>query len=124
MLRSLVAAVLVLVLGVGVGLAAEFSAVITKIGDGKVTFNEMKGKEKGDEQTLPIAADAKILTAKFNKETKKVEAGDALKDGLKNEMFSKISEKGLRATIVTDADNKKVTEIRVFGGFGKKKQDK
>ena len=123
MFRSLVAAVLVLVLGVSVGLAAEISAVITKIADGKVTFAESKGKgEKGPEQTLPIAADAKIMSAKFDKDTKKVVAGDALKDGLKNEMFSKIGEKGVGATIVTDADNKKITEIRVGGG--KKKKDK
>jgi len=35
-------------------------------------------------------------------------------------MFSRIGEKGMRATIVTDDDNKKITEIRVGGG-GKKK---
>ncbi len=121
MFRSLVAAVLVLVLGVGVTLAAEINAVITKIADGKITFAEMKGKEKGDEKTMPIAADAKILSAKFNKDTKKLEAGDALQGGLKNEMFSKISEKGMRAMIVTDADNKKITEIRVLS-FKKKEK--
>ena len=45
---------------------------------------------------------------------------DAIDQGLKNEMFSRIGEKGMRATIVTDDDNKKITEIRVGGG-GKKK---
>jgi hypothetical protein len=43
--------------------------------------------------------------------------------GLSNEMFSKIGEKGVPATIVTDSNNK-ITEIRVstFGrGKGKGK---
>jgi hypothetical protein len=127
MFRSLVGAVLVLVLGVGVALAAEIRAIITKVDGNKITFSENKGKgERGPAQTLPVADNVKVTQMKFNRDTKKLEAGDALKDGLKNEMFSKIGEKGVGATIVTDADNKKITEIRVggFGGGFKKKKDK
>ncbi len=51
---------------------------------------------------------------------KKVEAGDAIEGGLKNEMFTKIGEKGMFASIVTEDD--KVSEIRVVR-FGKKKKD-
>jgi hypothetical protein len=109
------------VLCVGVALADEIRAVITKVEDGKVTFAEAKGKgEKGPEKTLPVAANVKVVKAKKNKETKKVEVTGEIDNGLKNEMFSKIGEKGIGAQIVTDADNKKITEIRVFGG-GKKK---
>ena len=46
---------------------------------------------------------------------------DALDGGLKNEMFSKIGEKGVSATVITDAANKKITELRVGGRGGKGK---
>jgi hypothetical protein len=36
--------------------------------------------------------------------------------GLKNELFTKGGEKGVPATIVTDADGKKITQIIVGGG--------
>jgi hypothetical protein len=130
MLRKIVCALFVLGLCVGLTFAEEFTAAITKVGDGKVTFaktkfnKENKKFEKGDEQTLPVADKVKVVKGKFNKETKKVEAGDEIENGLKNEMFSKIdSEKGVPATLVTDDDGKKITEIRVFI-FGKKGKDK
>jgi hypothetical protein len=127
MLRRFVAAVAVLGLCLGVALADEFGAVITKVQDGKVTFTKFKkgeGKkfEKGPEMTLPTAATVKVVSGKFNPDTKKLEAGEPLAGGLKNERLSNIGEKGVFATIVTDADNKKITEIRI-GGKGKKKKD-
>jgi hypothetical protein len=119
MLRKVVATSLVLVLSVGVVFADQFRAIITKVEGDKVTFAEMKGKgQKGEEQTLPVAKDVKVVKGKFNKETKSVEAGDELPGGLKNKRFTDIPEKGVPAFIVTDG--KKITEIRVLGG--KKKQ--
>lgn len=119
MLRKVIAASLVLVLSVGVVFADEIRAVIIKVEGNKVTFAEMKGKgQRGDEQTLPVAKKVKVVKGKFNKETKTVDAGDELPGGLKHDMFTNIGEKGVRALIVTD--DKKITEIRVFGG--KKKQ--
>jgi hypothetical protein len=121
MFRKLICAAVLLVSIVGVSLADEIRAIITKVEDDKVTFTEVKGKnEKGPEQTLPVAGDVKVVKGKYNQDTKKVEAGDAIESGLKNAMFSKIGEKGMRGVIVTDSDNKKITEIRV-GGRGKKK---
>jgi hypothetical protein len=116
MLRKVVGALFVLVLGLGIALADEFGAIITKVESGKVTFSKFKGKDepKGPETTLPVADNVKVVKGKFNKETKKMEAGDPIEGGLKNEMFTKIGEKGLFSTIVTDADNKKITEIRAF----------
>ena len=117
MLRKLVGAAVLLVLCIGVTLADEIRAVIIKVDGDKVTFAEAKGKgEKGPEQTLPVADNVKIVKGKFNKDTKKVEAGDTIEDGLKNKMFTSIGEKGVRGLIVTDSDNKKITEIRVGGG--------
>ncbi len=124
MLRKVVAALFLLVLGVGITLADEIRAVIIKVDGGKVTFAETKrgggkGKaEKGPEQTLSVTDNLKVFKGTYNKDTKKLEAGDAIEGGLKHEMFSKIdSEKGLQATVVTD--NNKITEIRV-GGRGRR----
>jgi hypothetical protein len=120
MLKRLISGALVLVVGAGVAFADEIRAIIIKVDGDKVTFAERKGKgQKGEEKTLS-ASDAKVVKGKFNMETKKVEAGDPLEGGLKNEAFSKIGEKGLGATIITDDANKKIIEIRVGGG--KKKQ--
>ena len=119
MLRKVIAASFVLVLSVGVLFAEELRGVITKVDGNKITFVEIKGKgQKGDEQTLTAAKNVKVVKGKFNKDTKSVEAGDELEGGLNHKMFSNISEKGVRALIVTEG--KKITEIRVFGR-GKKK---
>ena len=121
MLRKVIAASLVLVLSAGVVFADEIRAIITKVEGGKITFAEMKGKgQRGDEQTLPVAKDVKIVKGKFNKETKSVDAGDELPGGLKHKMFNEIPEKGVRALVVTEG--KKITEIRIFGGKGGKKK--
>jgi hypothetical protein len=130
MLRRIVSAAVVLGLCVGVAMAAEIRGVITKVSDGKVTFysvkfdKDTKKVDKGEEQTLPVADNVKVVKSKFNKDTKKTEPGEALEGGLKNEMFTKIGEKGVGATIITDDASKKITEIRVGGGRGGKGKDK
>ena len=117
MFRKLCGAAVVLVFCVGLSLADEIRAVITKVEGDKVTFYEAKkGGEKGDSNTLPVDAKVKVNKTKFNTETKKVEVGDPVEDGLKDKLFTDIGEKGVRATLVTDADNKTITEIRVGGG--------
>src|ERR1700722_4221115 len=106
---------------VGVALADPFPAYITEVKDGKVTFfkakfnKEEKKLDKADTTTtLPVAADVKVTKGKFDKDAMKFVAGDAIEDGLKNEMFGKIGDKGLVAVINTDADGKKITEINVL----------
>jgi hypothetical protein len=121
MLRRVVTAVVVLGVFVGVAMADEIRAIIIKVDGDKVTFAENKGKgERGDEKTLPVSDKVKVVKGKFNAETKKLEAGDAIEKGLKNEMFGKIGDKGMRAVVITDKDNKTITEIIVGGG--KKKE--
>jgi hypothetical protein len=126
MLRKLVCAAVIVVIGFGVAMADEFTAIILKVDGNKVTFTKAKFNpdtkklEKGDEMTLPVTADAKITKGKFNPETKKLDAGEPIENGLKNDMFTKIGEKGQFASITTDADNKHITAIRT-GGFKKKK---
>jgi hypothetical protein len=124
MLRKVVSAAVVMVLCVGVTLAEEIRGLITKVEGDKVTFTEMKGfgknAEKGETKTLPVAKDVKVVKGKFNPDTKAIESGEAIEGGLKNKMFTEIGEKGVFATIVTDKDNKHITEIRAFGGRGGK----
>jgi hypothetical protein len=116
MVRNLVGAVSILAISVGFCLAEEIRAVILKVDGNNITFAESKGKgERGAEKMLPAADNVKVLKGKYNQETKKLEAGDALDNGLKNQVFTTIDEKGLRATVITDSDNKKITEIRVGG---------
>ena len=63
---------------------------------------------KGEQLTLS-AKDAKIVKGTFDKKTRKVEAGDTLEGGLKNEAFKM----GAFVLVVRDADGKNITEIRV-----------
>ena len=120
MLRKIIAASVVLVLSVGVVFADEFRAVITKVEGGKVSFFKVEGKGKdakksGDEMTLPVAKDVKVVVR-----GKKGEDPTPLEGGLKHKRFTNIGEKGVGAQIVTEGD--KITEIRVFGGKGKGKK--
>jgi hypothetical protein len=127
---KLVCAAMAVFLFVGMAIADTFTAIITEVKDGKVTFTpakfnkEDKKFEKGDTMTLPVASDVKVVKGKFDKDAKKVVPGDAIEGGLKAEMFTKIGEKGMFATITTDADKKKITEIMVGGKGGKKKDGK
>ena len=122
MKKFLGAAVLVVV-SMSIVSADEFRVRISKVEGDKLHVEKFakgaKKGEKGEETTLTAASNVKVLSAKFNPETKKLEAGDPLPQGLKNEMFS--SPKGVGATVVTDDDGK-VTEIRVVQ-FKKKKTD-
>ena len=115
MLRRIIGAVVVLVFCVGITLAEEIRAIIIKVDGDKVTFAESKGKgERGPEQTLTVSEKVKVVKGKFNKDTKKLEAGDAIDGGLKADMFSKIGDKGLPATLTIE--DKKCTQVIVFGG--------
>jgi len=121
-MKRMISAVVVMGVCLGIAMADEIRGAIFKIDGDKVTFAKVKKGEKSDEKTLPVAADVKIVKGKFNKETKSFEETGKLEGGLKHKMFAEIGEKGVGAIIVTDADNKKITEIRIIGG-GKKKKD-
>lgn len=112
--------VAVLAVGLGVAVAEEFNATITRVdGDKLEVLKKKKGVKEGEKATLTVAKDAKVVKGKLNKDTKKFEAGDAIEGGLKAELFTKIGEKGVGASITTDADGK-VTQIIVMGGKKKK----
>jgi hypothetical protein len=100
-------------------LSEEFRAAVTKVADGKVTFTRTMttkdGRKVDDEQTLPVADNVKVVRGKLDKDTREVEAGEPIERGLKNELFTRAGDKGLRVILVTDAANKKVAEVYVFG---------
>jgi hypothetical protein len=124
MLRRIISAVVVLGLCVGLALAEEIRAVITKVEGNKVTFAPMKGKgQRGEEQTLPAARNVKVVKGKYNRKDKTFEKTGDIDEGLKAKMFSDIGEKGIGAIIVTNDDNTKITEIKLMKGRGKKKKD-
>ncbi len=126
MFRNFVAAVTTLCFVAGGLCAAEYKGKITKIDAEKKTITIVVGAKKGEageEKTFTIDA-----ACKFNS-VKVVKKGDepvkeTLTDGLKNEIFSKVGEKGgPRATVITTGADKeeKATEINVTAGGKKKK---
>ncbi|MCI0377961.1 MAG: hypothetical protein L0215_10165 [Gemmataceae bacterium] len=121
-MRKVAVAGIILFLGIGFVAADEFNALITKVDGNKITFHRVKKGEKGDEITMTAIEKVKVVKGKTNPETKKSEAGDPIDGGLKNELFTKGGKdgKGVNVRIITDADNKNITEIRVTGG---KKKD-
>jgi hypothetical protein len=111
---------------VGYALAEDINVTIQKFDTGKGTITYVKKGKKGDAPgdpvTVSVAKSVKILKGKFDMETKKMVAGDEIKDGFKDDVFAKMSEKGVGATItVADdgADKGKVTQILVGGKKGK-----
>lgn len=121
MIRKALFASVVLGISFGVATAEEFFGAIKKVEDGKIAFVTRKKGEKGEEKTFSLAKSVKVVKAKFNKEEKKVEAGEELEGGLKNKRFEEIGKFGVGAQIITNGDGV-VTEIRVFE-FKKKKND-
>ncbi|MSU79019.1 MAG: hypothetical protein EXS16_13100 [Gemmataceae bacterium] len=125
MFRKLVCAMFVMTVSLGLLAAEEIRGVVTKVDGDKVTVQKFKkgekgkqGEKDGDPIVITVAKDAKIAKAKFA--DKKLEAGEALADGLKNEIFTKIGEKGVGVRITTDDTSKAATQILVVG---KKKKD-
>ncbi len=118
MVRKMIGAVCVLALSLGFVLAEDFGGSITKVDGNKITVMKKAKGEKGEEVVLEAAKDVKVNKGKYNKD-KKVETGDAIEGGLKNEMFTKIGEKGIGARVTTNDDGK-VTAITVIS---KKKKD-
>jgi hypothetical protein len=122
MIRNLFCVLVVMTVAVGFVAADEFIVQITKVDGNKITYERYrKGKKDNDPVTIEVAMDAKIADGKFDKEAKKLVAGDPVEGGLKNKYFSNAPlDKGIGAQITTSDDNKKVTQILLLRG-GKKK---
>ena len=123
--RRFVAALVVALTAVGFAVADEFQAIITKVQDGKVTYKRVNGQnEEGKtqydaEKTLPIAKAVKVVKPRYDKEARKMVNGDPLEGGLKHDAFKDMGKDkkkgiGVLATLMTDAKNKNITQIRVL----------
>ncbi len=119
-MRLIATAVTLALFCFGVINAEEFRAKIIKVDGTKVTLNKSTKDNKVADEILTVADKVKVVKGKYDKEAKKIVDGDAIEKGLQADLFTKISEKGVRAFIVTDDTSKKITEIRVMTG-GKKK---
>jgi hypothetical protein len=117
MIRKLLTVAIALFVLAGGVFAGEYKGKITKIDGDKVTIVlKAKKGEKGEEKTFTV--DSKVKVAKVAKG-----AEEALADGLKNEIFTKLGKKGLNATVITTGEGaaEKASEIKVGGGKKKKK---
>jgi hypothetical protein len=113
MLRKVLCAGFIAVMTVTLVAAEEFTATIKKVDGKNITLNKGKKGETVADETLTVADNVKVAKGNFNKDTKKIEAGDALEGGLSHSTFKEIGEKGVRVRVVTD--NNKITEIYVTG---------
>ncbi len=103
MLRTVMCAVALLVLGLGVARAEELTGVITKIDKEQVTFKE--GKKGAEARTYDLAKDVKVFRFKGKKEK------DLAPDGLKAEPLPNLPKGGVLAVI--NVVNGRVTEISI-----------
>lgn len=100
---------------VGFVIADDFQATITKVDGNKVYFSKGKKGEEKKEGTAEAVATVKVMKGVKGDAAGTFTAGDAIEKGLKNEMFSTISDKGVKAYITTDTAGK-ITQILVLKG--------
>src|SRR4051794_24421918 len=116
---------------VGFVMADEFIATISKVDGNTVTYKKggfgkkKDGAEEPKEEKADVTPDVKVAKGEFDKGDGAkgggkggkggiaLKPGDPIEKGLKNEMFSKIDEKGMVAQITTD-DKGKITQILTF----------
>jgi len=110
-MRTFVCSAVAVLCVVGLVLAKEeMSVSVKKIEGGTMTYTKkVKKGEEAKEMTIKVSDKVKVVKGTFNKDTKKVEAGDAIEGGLKADALAK----AFNATIVIDKEE--VIEIRVTG---------
>jgi len=134
-MRRFVLAATFVLCTVSFAFSETFFASITKVEGNKVTYKKFEkgGKGAGEEVTTEAAKDVTVTKGAFGgfkkgKDADKDKKAEPIEGGLKNEMFTKIGEKGQFAqiTIADEGDNKgKITNIApvTFGGGFKKGKD-
>jgi hypothetical protein len=110
-MQRLIAVVAVFVMAIGFAIGAEVKGKFKSIDGDKLVVSVGK-KDDAKDQTFIVLPTAKILQGKFDKETKKFVAGDAVDGGLKS------VKEGSFVTLEVDGD--KVSQVIVGGKKGKK----
>jgi hypothetical protein len=125
MIRQVLSGAVLFALLAGLAAADEFPAYIRKIEDGEVIFEKAKwlGEKQsthGKQFTLPTSKNVKVLVGKPNRQTKKLDPGEPLQDGLKNEKileafeeFKKVPWDALYSNIITNQAGDTIEEIRI-----------
>jgi hypothetical protein len=128
MLRRVIYAGFLAGVSCGVAAADDFIAMITRVDGSKVSFRRVVVKlgEKwgnyGDEETLVAAEDVKVHKGRRDRQTKKIEAGDDIPDGLKDDPLKGLAPpRTLGARLITDDSDKKISKIIVILPVGGKK---
>jgi hypothetical protein len=106
-----------------VAMGDEFLAYVRKIEGGEVSFNKRlkKGAQFDRPEKLPLAPNPRMATAKFNKDTKKIEAAEPLSAVEVERILLSAPAQGAPAVIVTDPNNRAVTQILFIALKSKKK---
>lgn len=100
--------------------ADEFTASLVKVADGKVTFSKGVGKKKKD-YTLQADEKVRVVAAKYDPKTKRIEAGPEIAGGLANPLFEQLDKESVEAWIRTNVDNDRILELRLYQTTKKKK---
>ena len=111
-MRLIATAVTLAVFCFGVANAEEFMCKICKVDGSKITVNKSTDKEKSADVILTATDAVKVCKAKKDEKTNKIEAGDAIKEGLKCDCLVKAEKEAVSALVITNADGG-ITEIRV-----------
>jgi len=120
-MRTIIASSVLVVFSLGALVAEEFVGTITgvKTADGKTTVSGKKGKKDDvKEWSFVVAKDVKVNKGSKKKGDATFTVGDAIKDGLQNEMFKDVSaEKGKgKQAFITTNDKNEITSILILGG--------
>ena len=113
-MRKMIAVAVVFVIGLGIAMAEDVRGTLKSVDGNKLVITKFMKGGKGEDATYTVPTTAKIVSGKRNPDTKKVEAGDALDGGLKNEMVKA----GAFVTLTVDGET--VSQVMVSAGKKKK----
>lgn len=99
-----------------VDLSEEFEASITRVDMDRVTFVS----KASDPRTLVVAGNLRVREGRIDRKSGEVTQGLTLEKGLNDEAFQNIPVDGVKAMILTDSRNEKISQIQVLRSVGKK----
>jgi hypothetical protein len=116
----LMALLFTLTTAAGAAVGEEIKGVLVKIEDRVVSYTTLRKPGESilnrEEFTLPLAKDAKIMKAKYNLKTKKIELDGEVPDGVNHKQLKDVKNAGgaIGAIIITDEGGKEIKELQVF----------
>ena len=99
-----------------VDLSEEFEANIMQVENDRVTFV----KKDAEPKTLGVTKNLRVQEGRMDRKSGEVTSGSTLEKGLGNEAFQNIPDVGIKAMLLTDSKNEKITQIQVLRASNKK----